>query len=79
MLADRVAVGWKGPMMPTAPNLPPMSPGARVEVFSTFSASWVRGFAIASTVNNGYQVRRLSDGTVLPKTFVSRELRAVYA
>jgi hypothetical protein len=66
-------------MSPTESNLPTMTPGAQVEVFSSFTASWVRGFEIAGTFNDGYQVRRLSDGSVLPKTFVIRELRAPYA
>jgi hypothetical protein len=65
--------------MPTEPNMPALSPGARVEVFSSFSASWVRGFEIASAFSDGYQVRRLSDRSVLPKTFVIRDLRASYS
>ena len=66
-------------MTPTESNLPAMAPGTRVEVFSRFSSSWVRGFAIASTLENGYQVRRLSDGSILPKTFLVRDLRASYS
>jgi hypothetical protein len=66
-------------MMPTEGNLPAMAPGARIEVFSSFSGSWVRGFEIAKTLSDGYQVRRLSDRSVLPKTFVSQELRAPHA
>ena len=66
-------------MMPTEVNLPAMSPGVRVEVFSSFSASWVRGFEIAGTFKDGYQVRPLSDRSVLPKTFAIRELPAPYS
>jgi hypothetical protein len=66
-------------MMPTDDKLPAMAPGARIEVFSSFSGSWVGGFEIAKTLSDGYQVRRLSDCSVLPKTFVIGELRAPYA
>jgi hypothetical protein len=66
-------------MRPTESDPSTMTPGAQVEVFSSFSASWVRGFEIAGTCNDGYQVRRLSDRSILPKTFVIRELRAPYA
>lgn len=66
-------------MRPTESKLVAMTPGARVEVFSSFTASWVRGFEIASTFHDGYQVLRLSDRSVLPKTFAIGELRAPYA
>jgi hypothetical protein len=44
---------------------------ARVEVRSRFDGSWCRGFAIAEVGRDGesYQVRRLSDGVVLPVPF----------
>jgi hypothetical protein len=76
---DRVISGWKRRMSPTEPHRSTMSAGAQVEVFSSFTASWVRGFEVASTVNGGYQVRRLSDHSVLPKTFVIGELRAPHS
>jgi len=66
-------------MMATGDDLLALSPGARVEVFSSFSASWVRGFEIAGPCDDGYQIRRLSDRSVLPKTFTLTELRAPYA
>ncbi len=66
-------------MTPTGGDLLAMSPGARVEVFSSFSASWVGGFEIAGTYDDGYQVRRLLDRSVLPKTFALAELRAACA
>jgi len=75
----RVAAGWQGRPTPTESKLAAMAPGARVEVFSSFTATWVRGFEIASTFSDGYQVRRLSDRSVLPKTFGIGELRAPYA
>jgi hypothetical protein len=57
-------------------SLPTMTPGTSVEVFSRFSATWVRGFEIASTSGSGYQLRRVSDRSVLPKTFSIDDLRA---
>ena len=55
---------------------PTMTPGTSVEVFSRFSASWVGGFEIASNLGRGYQLRRISDRSVLPKTFPVDDLRA---
>ena len=66
-------------MRPPESDPSTLAPGAQVEVFSSFTDSWVRGFEIASTFNDGYQVRRLSDRSILPKTFVIRELSAPYA
>jgi hypothetical protein len=75
---DRVVAGWQARLKPSESERAAMAPGARVEVFSSFTASWVRGFEIASIFNDGYRVRRLSDRSVLPKTFVIGELRAPY-
>jgi hypothetical protein len=49
--------------------------GTAVDVFSRFSASWISGFEIATTLNGGYQIRRLSDRSVLPATFAGDDLR----
>ena len=57
-------------------SLPTMTPGTSVEVFSRFSTTWVRGFEIASDLGSGYQLRRVSDRRVLPKTFSVDDLRA---
>jgi uncharacterized protein YdiU (UPF0061 family) len=53
-----------------------MAPGTPVAVFNRFSASWVGGFEIATTHDDGYQLVRLSDRSVVPKTFRSEDLRA---
>jgi hypothetical protein len=78
-LRDRVIAGWTRRLRPAEPNRSTMPAGAQVEVFNSFTASWVRGFEVASAFNGGYQVRRLSDHSVLPKTFVIRELRLPYS
>lgn len=49
--------------------------GTQVDVFSRFSAAWITGFEIATALNGGYQLRRLSDRSVLPVTFVGDDLR----
>ena len=56
-----------------------MPAGRSVEVFIGFSASWVSGFEIASNLDAGYQLRRLSDRSVLPKTFQVNDLRTRHA
>ena len=40
--------------------------GDRVEVHTKFSDSWVGGFEIAEIIPEGYRVRRISDGSILP-------------
>jgi hypothetical protein len=47
-----------------------MRPGTRVEVRSTFDGSWIEGFEVVTDDgDDGYQLRRLSDGEVLPVPF----------
>jgi hypothetical protein len=49
--------------------------GTPVDVFSRFSDAWTRGFEIASALQGGYQLRRISDRSVLPGTFRGDDLR----
>jgi hypothetical protein len=53
----------------------PLPPGTPVEVFNRFSASWISGFDVATTIEDGCELRRRSDDTVLPKTFHVDDLR----
>jgi hypothetical protein len=53
----------------------PIDPGTRVEVYNTFSSSWVRGFEVATRHDARYQLRRLSDGVVLPAEFANQDVR----
>jgi hypothetical protein len=53
-----------------------MVPGTPVAVFNRYNASWVSGFEIATTRDDGYQLVRLSDRSVVPKTFRNDDLRA---
>jgi len=48
----------------------------RVEVRSRFDGSWCRGFEIVTVVNGGegFRVRQLSDGAVLPALFSADDI-----
>jgi hypothetical protein len=52
----------------------PYAVGTRVEVRNRFEASFCPGFEI-SGVDDGYLVRRVSDGVELPATFHNDEIR----
>ena len=57
----------------------PLAVGDPVELHTRFSDSWVGGFEIATVLPDGYRVRRLSDGTLLPDPSSARDLRPVQA
>lgn len=52
-----------------------LPPGTAVEVFSSFSSSWVGGFDVVTDLDDRYELRRRSDHTVLPTTFHGDDLR----
>lgn len=52
-----------------------LGPGTRVEVRSGYGHSWATGFEVADVEDEGYLVRRVSDGHVLPEPFPLDELR----
>jgi hypothetical protein len=52
-----------------------LAAGASVAVFNQFSGSWISGFEVATDRDDGYELRRRSDQTVLPKTFPLDDLR----
>ncbi len=54
---------------------PDLEAGTAVEVFSSFSSSWISGFDVATSDDDGYELRRRSDQSVLPKTFPIGDLR----
>ena len=49
--------------------------GTRVEVWNRFHRDWSRQFEVAHHTSEGYQLRRLSDGQVLPETFPREGVR----
>ena len=52
-----------------------LQPGTEVEVRSTFDRSWTRGFTVETAAEQGYLLRRRSDGAVLPTPFPPEALR----
>ena len=53
-----------------------LSAGDKVEVRSRFNAQWSRGFEVVDVTDNGYRVRRTSDGEILPVEFGEDDVRA---
>jgi hypothetical protein len=49
--------------------------GTRVEVRTGFDRSWANGFTIEAVLDDGYRVRRRSDGEVLPARFSFDDVR----
>jgi hypothetical protein len=52
-----------------------LGPGQHVEVRNRFTGTWSRGFELVETVDDGYRVRRLSDGSILPTLFLPEDVR----
>lgn len=52
-----------------------LHPGARVEVRNLFDGAWTQGFEIAEASGDDCHIRRLSDGSVLPRVFPRQEVR----
>ena len=51
--------------------------GAAVDVRSRFVGTWSPGFEIAERADDGYLIRRSSDGAVLPDVLAIEEVRPV--
>ena len=49
--------------------------GNSVELHVRYSDSWSAGFEIAAVVAGGYRVKRMSDGSLLPGTTGSKDVR----
>lgn len=52
-----------------------LEPGSKVEVRRRFDQHWSRGFEVAESLDDGYRLKRLSDGSVLPVVFDADEVR----
>jgi hypothetical protein len=52
-----------------------LSVGTSVEVRDRFCAAWARGFEVAAVTRQGYELRRRSDGQVLPVEFALDDVR----
>jgi hypothetical protein len=53
-----------------------LAAGTAVDVRSRYVGAWTSGFEVAEPVKDGYRVRRLSDGSVLPDVFTNDDVRA---
>ena len=60
-MADSVVPG--GAVVPPSAPLPP---GTHVEARSSLDGTWQGGFVVAEATEDGYRLRRESDGEVLP-------------
>jgi hypothetical protein len=49
--------------------------GTEVEVQTRYDHRWTTGFEIAAIDDEGFQLRRHSDGAVLPTSFSAQEIR----
>ena len=49
--------------------------GDKVEVRRRFDSQWARGFEIVDVTDDGYTVKRMSDGEVLPVRFAPDDIR----
>ena len=58
-----------------AAERPSLPVGTSVEVRSRFDRRWARGFSVAAVTADAYQLRRVSDGSVLPAWFPRDEIR----
>jgi hypothetical protein len=52
-----------------------LATGTPVEVRRRFDFSWARGFEVSEVREDGYTLRRKSDGSVLPAVFVFDDVR----
>jgi hypothetical protein len=52
-----------------------LAPGTRVEVRNAYDRAWGGGFEVVGGSDDGYRVRRLSDGSELPATFAIDDVR----
>ncbi len=49
--------------------------GTRVDVRDRFLGSWTHGFEVVERTLEGYKLRRVSDGSVLPTVFALDDVR----
>jgi hypothetical protein len=53
----------------------PLAPGTQVDVRNRYQGTWVRGFEVAEVTEDGYRIRRLSDGSTLGELFARDDVR----
>jgi hypothetical protein len=53
-----------------------LAAGTTVDVRNRYVGAWSSGFEVAEPVQDGYRIRRISDGSVLPDVFTNDDVRA---
>ena len=56
-------------------NARSLASGAHVEVLVRYQNHWARGFEVVAVDDDGYWLRRRSDGDILPVAFADDEIR----
>lgn len=59
----------------TATDGRPIGVGSAVEVHSRFDQRWTTGFTVVEAAEQGYRLRRTSDGSILPAWFPGAQVR----
>jgi len=57
------------------PSPDALPPGTAVEIRRRLDGQWARGFEVIGAADDGYRVRRLSDGQELPVVIAADDLR----
>ena len=65
---------WEAPATEEQPRRS-LRVGSRVEVRNRFDGSWSSGFEVSGLVDDGYRIRRRSDGSELPAEFDADDVR----
>jgi hypothetical protein len=52
-----------------------LEPGTKVDVRRRFDNNWAQGFEVVAVVQDGYRLRRVSDGQELPVAFPAADVR----
>ena len=73
-MGERTPADGVGPRR--GPGWPGVHVGEAVLVHSSFEDTWVGGFEIAAVVDGGYQLRRQSDGELLPELTGPADVRS---
>jgi len=70
-----VGVSDDGGDVPDPNARTPLAPGTKVDVRNRYQGTWVRGFEIAEATDEGYRIRRMSDGSTLGELFSRDDVR----
>lgn len=62
-------------MQSSPDELRPLPAGTHVAVRNRYEHSWSNGFEVVQTTEDGYWLRRESDGYLLPRAFVGDDVR----